>query len=529
MKAIAILQVIFAAVGRWLLLTLLFHLMLGFCAGFSASFFSPVEGEKGTVTGLAAALTYGATFRWLPAFLAAVITGFFLRRSICLRARRCATALPLAILMAFTVCPVEASAPESALRAMEQGQAAEALRILEAEPESVLLLRLRAVCLMELRRDAEAERLLRRALGQDPGNVACRFYLAQALAQQGKIQPSLNLLRELAADPQAAGSDYAAQAAALVPQLSALLPAGGGEPPVAQSPAKRWRALLQAAMEYDDNPAEVADRPAPGQSKNGSFRFTSGAYVDVHLIDQYLDEAPLTWGAAYAFYGSTHFRHEASDQDLLHHTGEIFLQRYQDLGSFPALFSLASGYTYDELSGRQFAETIHLVGETSIRWSGWVSTALALRSEWVDFEQGLVNPSLYSRDGLILSPRLRQSFHALEGRWTLWAEYQYEWSDSNGSQFVEESHQAALGSEFDLPWSLRWHLSYRYRHSLYPEFLPQPEREDHVHLLTTSLSRPLFTDGLRAELRFTRMMSDSNVAFAEYTRNIWGVGLRYEF
>lgn len=528
MKSASLTQILFAAFGRFIVLCLLFHLFGGFLAGFFASLFAASPSESGVVTGLRGALAFAQSFGWLPTFLAGACTGFLLRRALRPRLVR-AAGLVLLISMSMGAAPSWASVPERALVAIEQGRHAEALRLLEEEPETILSLRLRAICLMELRRDAEAERLLRRALAKEPRHVACRFYLAQALAQQGRIAPALEILRELSTAPEAAGSDYAGQAAELTPQLATLLPASEGVPVAGSERAKRWRALLQAAFEYDDNPAEIADFIPAGGAKNGSFRFTSGAYFDFHFLDQQLDSTPLTLGAAYNFYGSAHFREAASPYDLLHHTGEVFLRRHQNLGPYSAIFGLASGYTYDELGGQRFADTVHLTGQADVTWNRWTATALFLSAEWADFDEELANPALFSRDGFILSPRLRQYFFLADGRWTIWVEYRYGDSDPTGTQFVEQSHQGAIGSDVDLIWSWRWHLGYTFRHSRYPDFLPQPEREDSVHTLTTALSRPLFTERLRAEFRYTRVMSDSNTAFADYTRNICSLGVRYEF
>ncbi len=532
MKPQSLAGIVVMAVGRFLVLNFLFQVLFGMMVGLWCSWLAPLPEQAPVVSGLWGVLQVGAGWGWVPVFLAAAVSGFLFRRE-----RRCGR-MRLAgwVVLSFLVLSQGEHAlgsrpvPEAALIAMEKGHAAEALRLLRDEPDSVTVLRLRAICLMELQRDGEAEVLLRRALVQEPGHVACRFYLAQALAQQGKLTASIEVLEGLTSDPAAEGSDYAAMATELVPELTALLGEGGGPdilPPL--SPKKRWRGLLSGAFEYDDNPAEATDFPLPGGGKRGSFRFTSRAYVECHFLDQTLDSAPLTVGGAYGFYGSAHFRDTASAYDLLHHNGEVFVRRQEEWGAMPATLGLAGGYRYDELGGESFAQTIHLTGQVGVQWNRWTSTWASLRAEWIDFDEFLVNPALFSRDGFVLSPQVRQYVELGEEVGRVWVEYQYGHSDPTGTQFIERSHQFGFGSEWVLPWSFRGQVGYTYRDSEYPDFVPRPDREDQVHTLTVALLRPLWVQGLSGEFRYTRMMSESNTSFAEYNRTIWSLGLSYAF
>ncbi|MFQ3670191.1 MAG: hypothetical protein SNJ84_01895, partial [Verrucomicrobiia bacterium] len=76
MKRSPLPQLIFAAVGRFIILTLLFQFLFGFFTGLFAALFFPVPAQSPTVTGLQAALTLSSSLPWLPTFLAAAITAF---------------------------------------------------------------------------------------------------------------------------------------------------------------------------------------------------------------------------------------------------------------------------------------------------------------------------------------------------------------------------------------------------------------------------------------------------------------------
>jgi len=84
---------------------------------------------------------------------------------------------------------------QTAAELVQAGEYAAACQVVDGlladRPDDVLLLRIKGICLLETERETEAVSVLRHATEIEPTSVACRYYLAQALAYgETSLRPS---------------------------------------------------------------------------------------------------------------------------------------------------------------------------------------------------------------------------------------------------------------------------------------------------------------------------------------------------
>lgn len=392
-------------------------------------------------------------------------------------------------------------------------------RLLEERPGDVLLLRLKGISQLELDRVGEAVETLRLATQGDPDNEAARFYYAKSLAYAGRLEQAIDELEEL--QRRSPASPYAEQAGTVIENLQSLLVSADARPE-----SKRWDLYARVAGEHDDN---IPARPDPDAGPSSSYRAVASACYELRVVEEELDDAFATAGLSLSAYGSRYARKEFDEYNLNVVSAGLFTKKNLSLGSRPAELALDFGYTVTELGHDPFSTAWNSGLRFDVQCADSVVISSHYSLTWQDFEEDTLWPYLFSRDGRDHGLGADLYFYLLDNRLIVSAGYLYNTSDTEGSQLEVEGHAYSGSLTFRLPLQLVLSGSLCYSEDEYVDFSPEPERLDDVVTVTTSLSRYIWKDNLNLEISYSHTRADSNLAFAEYRRNIIGLSVAARF
>jgi tetratricopeptide (TPR) repeat protein len=392
----------------------------------------------------------------------------------------------------------------------------EAERQLQSNGNDAVLLRIQGVCLMEEGDVDGAVGALRQALRADASSIACRYYLAQALACQGGLEEAIRTLRDIIA--MAPESEYARLAKEVLPRLTDA----GSTVAVVANP-QRWNLYARGGAEYDDNvPARSRHSADPASTE--AWRAVYSAYVEVRPLDQAVDRLPATLGVGYSYYGSSHER-AFEDFDVSSHSAKVFLSHAGALLSKAAVLRAQGAYTDTQLGRDPYSRILGAEVTADVQWAGWTQTSIRYSLDDKRFKQDAAFPDYYSRDGTDQSAGIAEYVHLPGNRVTLGIEYAYRFNQTEGTQFEIRSHNVSGSLAASLPLALRLYGRVSYQQEDYVDFVPSPRRLDDVWTYYGSISRRLWTDRLNAEVGYTCTRSDSNLDFSEYDRTVVTMGL----
>lgn len=429
--------------------------------------------------------------------------------------------LLLVLTLSCIPCFAQESEPfwEGSIRLMKAGDYPAALESLDGllaeRPAAVLLQRLKGICLIELDRPAEAVTVLRQAVQGDPSNEAARFYLAKALAYSGFVGEAIDTLRQLQA--KFPDSPYAEKAEAVVANLENLR-----ETAAPAREAKRWNIYLRLAGEYDDN---VPARSDDDHESSSSFRWAASSYFDMRILDQELDRSFATVGISLTGYASRHTESDFDDYDLNTFGGSVYLAKAFSVANMPASLSVDTGYTWTELGQDTFSTSWNVGTGLDLQWADNASFRLRYSLAELDFKEDTAWPDLFSRDGKEHNIGADQFFYLLDNKLILGLGYTYRILDTDGSQFETDSHNFNGSVTVRLPYSVVFAGNFGYAEEDYRDFTPEPERLDDIVTATLELSRYIWKDQVKLALSYSRSRADSNLDFAEYRRNIYGLAV----
>ncbi len=407
------------------------------------------------------------------------------------------------------------------MRAGQYGPAVTELdRLLSEQQESALLCRLKGICLMELGEEDNAVVTLQRGVELEPENVACRFYLAQALAYRGSVGEALGMLAQL--QEMAPDSVYAQRADDVIPRLKGLVVSANTTPQV-----KRLSVFIRASTEYDDNvPSrsddEYSDEPAE------SWRSLASVYLEYKLLDQRSSGMPATLGMAYSAYVSRHVEGRYEGYDLVAHNGSVFARRSGRL-LLPYSLDIEGSYGIAELGLEPYSETLGASGSLGIQLTDWAMITPRYSVAWKEFENDTTDPAMYSRDGTDQTMGIDQSLYLFDNRLIVCAGYAYRIGRTDGDMFNINSHNGNGSVHLAIPFGFRLSGSIDYCEEDYLDYTPDPRRVDNSWNAYASLSSPLIRDLFKAQLSYSRVMSGSTVDFADYERNVYGASVRCSF
>ncbi|TDU81537.1 uncharacterized protein DUF560 [Prosthecobacter fusiformis] len=407
--------------------------------------------------------------------------------------------------------------------------------VLKQTPEDVTALRVKAIALMDQDQLPEAISLLRQAVKIDPESVACRYYLAEALATNGELAESLVLLDQVKV--RAPDSEYARRADIVLPELREMVvqtgatydeTIGSAMVQVTTEPPKRFKAQIRAALEYDDNVAARSD-DSSFSGPESSGRGVLGWALDFTPLQQQLDESPLTLGLTYDGYQSWHERGRLTAFDVNQNILGAYLDRQGELAGLPYRARLGGAWEYTQVGDEFFNYALGLRAQFDLQWKPWTLTSLRYDYDYKNFSEDTILPATFSRDGSYHHAGVDQYFYLCQNRLILGVGYAYRWADTTGKQFETSAHTANISMQVELPAKITWRASVNYASEDFNQYTPDPQRFDNAWMFSTSLSRPIFTDNLSVELSYNYTIADSSVAFAEYQRQVLGLGLRYRY
>ncbi len=380
--------------------------------------------------------------------------------------------------------------------------------------------RLKGICYLELGQLSDAETSLRKALSLEAASPATHYYLAQALAYQGKLIEAASFLQkttELAPE-----SSYARKARSVLPGLQNLTQAS-----LVMEGVRRWDVYLRVAGEYDDNvPARSRHE---GQTGTDSLRLTSMVYAQFRVRDQKLESDWPTIGTGYSFYQSLHEANELSGFDVTSHNLNLELSRFGDLRGHAVELSVNGSYNETELSNDPFSEVVSVEAEGQFQVNPTLRLVGRYGAAWKEFDEDTEFPNFFSRDGTQQEIGSVLYAYLFQNRVILGLDYSYLWNNVDGSQFELKQHRVATSLTAYLPARMLLQTRFEFSTEDYDEFVPDPQRLDDLYTLYTSLSRPVLNESVRAEANITYSTSDSNQDFADYDRTVYGMALSYTF
>ncbi|MES2597757.1 MAG: tetratricopeptide repeat protein [Verrucomicrobiota bacterium] len=407
--------------------------------------------------------------------------------------------------------------------------------LLQDSPQNVTALRVKAIALMEQEQLPSAIALLRQALKIDPDSVACRYYLAEALGTNGDITESVELLDEV--KRRAPDSEYARRADVVLPELrpmaASLSPTYqstslGGMMQMTDNAAARFRFQARAALEYDDNvPLRGENSNLPGPQASG--RAVLGWALDYSPWQQELDSLAVSLGFTYDGYRSWHERTALNNYDVNQNILGAYVERQGELATLPYRARLSGNWEYTEVGNEFFNHAEGFKVLFDLQWKPWTLTSFHYNYDHKDFSDNTSFPAAFSRDGSYHNIGLDQYFYLLNNKLILGVGYAYRWTETQGAQFNTNSHGVNVSAQVALPWKITWRSSAAYGSEDYTDYVPNPQRLDNFWIFSTALSRPICTDNMTVELSYTYSCADSSVTFAEYQRQVVGLGLRYRY
>ncbi len=394
-------------------------------------------------------------------------------------------------------------------------------QLLSERPNDILLLRLKAICLFELKDEDKAVKTLRQAIAIDPTNISCRYYLAQTLAYTGNILEAKKFLTEVITE--APNSEYAKMAHEVFPKLENLSISAEVLPQ-----EHRWNFSTRTAGEYDDN-VPSRSKHEPGNDPKDSFQFIASCFLEFHVLDEKMDASPLTTGLSYTGYQSLHERKIFNDFDVTSHTPSLFVEKSSYFKSMPFKTRLSTNYTKTELGFSDYSDSVELKTNFELQWAAWAVFSPHYSIELRSFKDDSVSPKFYSRDGIGECAGFDQQFYLFNNKIFISIGYDFQWDNTEGVFFEINSHNASGSISLSLPWKFRLYGQLEFHTEDYSKFTVSPQRFDNVYTLSTGLSRPLWKDNLSAEFTYSYSTSDSNYNFSEYERSVYGIALNCNF
>jgi tetratricopeptide (TPR) repeat protein len=413
--------------------------------------------------------------------------------------------------------------------------------ISRAESDQVLILRLEGVCFIKLKRFPEAETVLKQATTLDQTNVASRFYLGQALASQGKIAPSIPLLESVVHD--APDSAYAGMCEKVLPGLRNLLAATSSSTTSPQAPSsysqngnsvifpqkiKRWGLTLSISGAYDDNINEEYRQPNNVAALSG-FSFITSDEIWGTLLDERIDNAPLTIRSTFDFYQNVHDTGATSHYDVTTYDGALSFEKTVNLGKYPTRFLASGGYRNESEGGSKLDDSFTGAASAVTSWNDWLSSTIYYTYGQYNYYPGNYFPSLFDRSGGVSRVGVYPTFSLFHGNWKLQPVYEFNSYGTQGIEYDASGNTVGITSRLELPAGFTLINGFQWENEYYNQFAPTPKRTDNIYDVSASISHSIFIPELTGNISEFFETTDSSQPFACYTRNIISIGVTYTY
>ena len=303
---------------------------------------------------------------------------------------------------------------------------------------------------------------------------------------------------------------------------------------------KERRLALQAQLGsfYDDNVTVIPDQdmhePVVGELRHRAHEST-GELAGLSINYAWL--RTVDWESV---IGTTLFG--AYDNDLPHFNtfdalGNAGIARKFTLGQLPA--QLGVQYSYDDLLlGDERFLSRHTPALSGLLVEGEHNlTQLFARYQNKDFHGLPTEPPAERRDADNWAVGLVHLFRFSQDRHFLRIGYQYDWEETDGTNYRYRGNRVLAGGQYTLPWygvrlkyDLDVHLrGYTHKNTLFPTTAQGTERRQDTELThIVRLELPLgYNLTLAAE--YQAIDNDSNLAVFAYTRHVYSISLSWSY
>ena len=392
----------------------------------------------------------------------------------------------------------------------------ELLRLLETNPDNLLVLRYLAMTYDRQGRYTEALKFYVRALQLAPRHVALLYHSGETLYHARYMADARRhflLVQELAP-----GTEYATLARQHLEALSQQRVAR-------QAPGTPRRFSVYAEVGVQRDEVDYAKAEGAAREVSASTRLTEYLSLGVYLLRR--PDWVLNLEAS--AYGAQYLEDEDERQDIWQTSAGAFLQRSGRLGAVPMVATLRGAHQWVRFDGGpDYSESSSGTAGLQAGLTKQTTTKAYYRYTDDQFDAQGFDPVFSSRDAENHAGGLQHTFHFLkrQGRFTLGAEYQE--NQAEGLNFIYVGPQYSASLSLPLFWGMRLDAGYEYEEEDYTDFSGPVARETERHEWNGALSR-WFGRSFLGRLSYSEIEEQSTVETLSYDRRGYGVSVAYVY
>ena len=392
----------------------------------------------------------------------------------------------------------------------------EFLRLLETNPDNLLILRYLAMTYDRQGRYTEALRTYLRALKLAPRNVALLYHSGETMYHAhfaDAARRHFQLVLQYAPD-----TEYATLARKHLDALSQQRVAR-------QSPGapRRFGVYVEVGLQCDEVDYVGADGTSRDVSK--SARMTEYLSLDVYLVRR----PDWVINLEASGYGAQYVEDEDDRQDIWQTSAGALIQRSGSVGAVPVVGTLRGSRQWVRFDGGpDYSESSSGTAGLQAGLTRQTTTRVYYRYTDDRFDAQGFDPVYSSRDAENHVGGLQHTFHFLkrQGRFTVGAEYQE--NQAEGLNFIYEGPQYSASLSLPLAWGVRLDMGYEYAEEDYTDFAGPVTRETERQEWSGALSRWIGRSVL-ARLSYSEVKEDSTLDVLSYDRRGYGVSVAYVY
>ena len=392
----------------------------------------------------------------------------------------------------------------------------ECLRLLETNPDNLLVLRYLAMSYDRQGRYTEALKTYLRALKLAPKNVALLYHSGETLYHAhyvGDARRHFQLVLQFAPD-----TEYATLARMY---LDGLAP----QPAARQAPDTTQRIGVYAEVGVQRDEVDYADAAGASRMASKSTRVTEYVSLEAYLLRR--PDWMINLEAS--GYGAQYLEDEGDRKDIWQYSAGGMIQRSGRIGAVPVAGTLRGSEQWVLFDGGpDYSESSIGTATLQAGLSPQTTTTAYYRFTDDRFEEKGFDPGISSRDAENHVGGLQHTFHFQnrQARLTLGAEYQDNHAD--GRNFIYEGPQYSAALSLPLAWDVRLDASYEYAEEEYTDFVGPVARETERREWSGALSR-WFGRSMLARLSYSEQEEESSLDVLAYKRRGFGVSVAYVY
>jgi len=390
------------------------------------------------------------------------------------------------------------------------------LGLLESQyPEDVRVKRYKGIALDKLGRHEEAIAAFKEGLKLAPENVALHYALAQTLFHSKDLKGSQTELRYVSES--IISSDYKMKADRDLEAIETI------ETVMRRAEGKKWSFLIEQGFEFNSNAAsEPTKLQVPDEEH--AVRWPGSLYASYQIEKNGPWALSAAYGYSHSFYSDT-----LDYLQTLVHAPAITLSYLGELAHKPVLTMFSSGYVHvsvaDEFYYQSYPQTIRLISS----WWDWHRIIFSERIAYTDYkDQGPV-PAVTSRESTSNAVNVTNNFYLNQKKdLYLGVGYEFKAEDTEGSDYVRNTHQ--MNADFNFPLWFDWNglASFRYKNSDYLETTSNIQRQDDEYLVGARVIVPV-TMNTSLKFSYDYLNNDSNDPVYNYVNHSGGVSVVCNF